>query len=99
MEITRELADHSRYPFTHQWLGSLLKDYKYPNDKVHDLVQHGYLQSVKRGLYIPGPALKAGKPEPFLLANQIMGPSYVSVDSALAYYGLIPERVYEVALR
>jgi hypothetical protein len=97
MDIALELAAHYRHPFTHQWLSSLLKNYKFPNDKVHDLVQHGYLQPVKRGLYIPGPTLQAGKPEPFLLANQIMGPSYVSVDTALAFYGLIPERVYEVA--
>jgi hypothetical protein len=37
-----------------------------------------------------------GKPEPFLLANHIMGPSCVSLDSALAYHQLIPERVYEI---
>src|SRR3546814_12610637 len=35
------------------------------------------------------------RPEPFLLANHIFGPSYVSVETALSYYGLIPERVYE----
>ncbi|TDX01114.1 type IV toxin-antitoxin system AbiEi family antitoxin domain-containing protein [Dinghuibacter silviterrae] len=97
MEIARELSAHARHPFTHQWLGSLLKKYKFPNDKVHDLIQQQLLEPVKRGLYVAGPALKTGKPEPFLLANHIMGPSYVSVDTALFYYGLIPERVYEIA--
>jgi hypothetical protein len=29
------------------------------------------------------------------LANHLWGPSYVSSDSALSYWGLIPERVYE----
>ena len=29
-----------------------------------------------------------------LIANHIYGPSYVSIESALSYYGLIPERVY-----
>jgi hypothetical protein len=97
MDISRELTRNARHPFTHQWLGSLLKEYKFPNDKVHDLVQHGWLLPIKRGLYIAGPALQSGKPDPFLLANQILGPSYVSVDTALAHYGLIPERVYEIA--
>jgi hypothetical protein len=31
------------------------------------------------------------------MANHILGPSYVSVDAALGYYGLIPERVYEIS--
>jgi len=76
---------------------SLLKDYKSPNDKVHALLGEGVLSSVKKGLYIAGPAAKANKPEPFLLANHILGPGYVSFDSALSYYGLIPERVYEIS--
>jgi len=48
-------------------------------------------------LYVAGPSLNTGKPESFLLANHISGPSYVSLESALSYYGLIPERVFEVA--
>jgi hypothetical protein len=35
-------------------------------------------------------------PEPFLISNHLLGPSYVSIDSALFHWGLIPERVYEV---
>jgi hypothetical protein len=30
-------------------------------------------------------------------ANQLYGPSYVSLDSALSYHGLIPERVYQTS--
>jgi hypothetical protein len=52
---------------------------------------------VKKGLYIAGPAIRSGKPENGLLANHILGPSYVSMDTALSYYGLIPERVYEIS--
>lgn len=76
---------------------SMLKDYKRPNDKVHALLNEGILEAVKKGLYIAGPAVKANKPEPFLLANHILGPSYISLDSALSYYGLTPERTYEVS--
>jgi len=31
-----------------------------------------------------------------LVVNLLYTPSYVSFDYALSYYGLIPERVYEV---
>jgi len=32
-----------------------------------------------------------------LVANHLRGPSYVSLESALSYWGLIPERVFEVS--
>jgi len=97
MDIRAEIQSHASQPLTHQLLLSLLKEYKRPNDKLHALLKDNVLEAVKKGLYIAGPALKAGKPEPFLLANHILGPSYVSMDAALSYYGLIPERVYEVS--
>lgn len=54
------------------------------------------MQQVKRGLYVAGPKIASLKPDPFLLANHILGPSYVSLESALSYHGLIPEKVYEI---
>ncbi|SFE16474.1 Transcriptional regulator, AbiEi antitoxin, Type IV TA system [Chitinophaga sp. CF118] len=97
MNINEAIQFYSSQPLTHQVVLSLLKDYKRPNDKVYELLQKGILESVKKGLYIAGPAIKANRPEPFLLANHIFGPSYVSLDRALSYYGLIPERVYEIS--
>ena len=32
-----------------------------------------------------------------LIANHIYGPSYILMEYALSYYGLIPERVYEIS--
>lgn len=97
MDLYQALRSYASQPLTHQVVVSLLKGYKRPNDKVHALLNEGVLESVKKGLYIAGPAIKTAKPEPFLLANHILGPSYVSVDTALSYHGWIPERVYEVA--
>jgi hypothetical protein len=96
MNIDQSIQSYSGQPLTHQLMLSLLKDYKRPNDKVHSLIGEGILQSIKKGLYVAGPAVKSVKPEPFLMANHILGPSYISLDSALSYYGLIPERVYEI---
>lgn len=98
MDYRPVLRRFSNQPLSHQLLVSILKDYERPNDKIYQLAKEGVIQSVKKGLYIAGPALNIDrKPEPFLLANHILGPSYVSVETALAYHGLIPERVYEIA--
>jgi hypothetical protein len=97
MDFTEAIRLHAHQPLTHQMLTSLLKDYQQPNDKIHKLLRDGFLQAVKKGLYIAGPKLNSGRPEPFLLANHILGPSYVSLETALAYYDFIPERVFEIA--
>jgi hypothetical protein len=95
MDITQAIRSYASQPITHQLLMSLLKDYKRPNDKVNSLVKKGVLESIKKGIYIAGPILNTIKPEPFLIANHLLGPSYISLDSALSFHGFIPERVYE----
>jgi len=95
MDILQNIRDHADIPLSHQYIMSLLMGFKRPNDKIHDLVKKGILTPVKRGIYIPGPVLGVSTPEPYLIANHLLGPSYVSAESALHYYGLIPERVYE----
>lgn len=97
MDLNYSLRSLAGQPITHQVLLSLLKQYKRPNDKVHALLNEGILEPVKKGLYVAGNALQAGKTAPFLLANHILGPSYVSTDAALAYHGCIPERVFEIS--
>ncbi len=98
MDYRPVLMRLSNQPLSHQLLASILKEYERPNDKIYQLAKEGVIQSIKKGLYVAGPALNVDrKPEPFLLANHILGPSYVSVETALAFHGLIPERVYEIA--
>jgi predicted transcriptional regulator of viral defense system len=72
----------------------VLKNYKRPYDKIGEWVDKGNLIQLKKGLYIIGPEISDKTPEPFLMANHIYGPSYISLDSGLAYWGLIPERAY-----
>ena len=83
-------------PFTRQLMLDMLKDYKRPNDKINELVKSGELITLKKGLYIPGEKTDLPSPEPFLIANHLWGPSYISLESAMSYWGLIPERVYEI---
>jgi predicted transcriptional regulator of viral defense system len=56
-------------------------------------VNNGRLIKLHKGLYtLAGPYRKI-KPEPFSIANSLKSASYVSLQSALSWYGLIPEFV------
>ena len=56
--------------------------------------QKGDLIRVRNGLYLAGEDIRRGHYNSFVIANYLVGPSYVSLESALSFYGLIPEAVY-----
>ena len=89
-----QLHHFGAVPFSHGALLPMLKDYRRPNDKIAEWLRQGVLLSVKRGLYIRG-GHAAGPCLP-LVANRLYGPSCVSLEFALAWHGLIPERTHEV---
>ena len=96
MKLISAITAMSDLPFTGQVLLPLLQEYERPFDKISELVEKGYLVRLRRDLYIAGPEVQSVVPEPFTIANHLFGPSYVTAESALSYYGLIPERVYHV---
>jgi predicted transcriptional regulator of viral defense system len=53
----------------------------------------GRLYQLRRGLYALAPPFQKIKPHPFVIANRMVRGSYVSCQSALAHYGLVPEYV------
>lgn len=53
----------------------------------------GRLFQLRRGLYALAPPYQRVKAHPYVIANRLVGGSYVSLQSALAHYGLIPEFV------
>ena len=68
-----------------------LRDYANPKAKLSRMVKQGEYFRIARGLYetdrnVPG----------HLLAGSIYGPSYISFEYALGYYGMIPEAVYTI---
>lgn len=66
-----------------------LNKYASPADKLSRMVQKGEYIPIVKGLY------ETEKTTPgYLLAESIYGPSYLSFEFALSYYGLIPEAVY-----
>ena len=56
-------------------------------------VAGGKLYQLRRGVYALAPPYQKTVPHPFLVANQMVHGSYISLQSALAYYNLIPEYV------
>lgn len=56
----------------------------------------GLLIQLKRGVYVLNKSDRKVNPSRFFFANQLLWPSYVSLESALGYYGLIPEAVVDV---
>jgi hypothetical protein len=84
--IQAEIVDY-------QALTDALKGLSSPRDKITDMLRQGIIIRVKKGLYVFGDKYRRYTYSKELLANLVYGPSYVSLDYALAYYGLIPERV------
>jgi len=82
-----------REVFDYQVLMSALADYRKPRDKLTRLLAEGDIVRIKKGLYCFGEALRREPISREYLANLILGPSYVSVEYALSFHGLIPERV------
>lgn len=91
------VKEYAEAPISRHLILELLSDYKSPNDKISELLKSKKLLSIRRGLYVTGPKLDLPSPEPFLLANHLRGPSYVSLESALSYWNMIPERAYEIS--
>lgn len=56
-------------------------------------VKSGRVHQLRRGLYALAPPHQKARPHPFVVANRLVRGSYVSLLSALAYHGLVPEFV------
>jgi hypothetical protein len=93
LDIRRETG---RDVLDYQQVVSFLHDYSKPRDRIGTLLANGELIRVRKGLYVLGESYRRGPVVRELLANLIYGPSYVSLDYALSYHGLIPERVEDI---
>jgi len=59
---------------------------------LHRYKKQGFILQIKRGLYVFPDVL----PPDVYVANKLYSPSYVSLEFALSYHGVIPETVYEI---
>lgn len=81
-------------PLNYDSLSSFLGNYKSIKDKIVSLEKKGDIIRVKKGLYVINPLLLSNPLSKELIANHLYDQSYISFETALSYYGLIPERVY-----
>ncbi|MCL5266971.1 MAG: hypothetical protein M1469_02570 [Bacteroidetes bacterium] len=56
----------------------------------------GLLVRLRKGVYLLNKSDRKIEPSSTYLANQLYTPSYVSLEYALSFYGLIPERVHDI---
>ena len=88
------LLDFGIIPIDYTSLRSIYPAHKSLNDKISDLEKQGTIIRLKRGMYVVSPQVSKKHISTELIANHLYGPSYVSMESALRFYGLIPERVF-----
>ncbi|WP_337384320.1 type IV toxin-antitoxin system AbiEi family antitoxin domain-containing protein [Prevotella sp.] len=83
-------------PVTSSVIASLYPDVKTKFAKVAQLERAGEIIRLRRNLFVVNPE-ETGLPlSSGLIANHLLAPSYVSMQTALRYYGLIPEAVYTI---
>ncbi|MCG3153692.1 MAG: hypothetical protein DKINENOH_00282 [bacterium] len=86
-----------RYPVvTASLLNSLGEDERVLRNQLSRWQKQGLILRLKKGMYLLNREDRSLHPSAFFLANQMVFPSYVSLESALAFYQMIPEAVYQV---
>ena len=94
--MIHNLEHIGQIPVTTSVISSLFPEIKAGNQKVRSLELSNKIIRLKKGLYVINPSITRLPISTELIANHIYSPSYVSMSSALRYYGLIPEAVYTV---
>jgi predicted transcriptional regulator of viral defense system len=74
-------------------LRSLGGDPKALSVQLSRWVRQGKLVPLRRGVFLLPPGLRRSQPPLEYVANLLVLPSYVSLERALSFHGLIPERV------
>jgi len=61
--------------------------------QLHKWIKQNKIIRLKKGVYTLNETDRKAELSPFLLANELYSPSYLSLEFALSYYNLIPEAV------
>ena len=76
---------------TNSLISELKTEYKAPKNRILTLEKQNKIFKVTKGLYETEKNVS-----PFYLSSAIYGPSYISFESALSFWNLIPEKVIAV---
>jgi hypothetical protein len=77
-------------------LEDCFSNYKSPKKKIFDLKKKGYLRQIRRGQYFNLKSKFLNSTPYEIIANTLYFPSYISMEWALQFYGLIMDRVSTV---
>lgn len=83
-------------PVTSSVIASLFPEVKTKSAKIAQLEKAGEIIRLRRNLFVVNPEETNQPLSSGLIANHLLAPSYVSMQTALRYYGLIPEAVYTI---
>lgn len=92
--MNNPLEQIGNIPVTASALESFFPRLKRSDQKIRLLERERQLIRLKKGLYVCSPEVTGKMLSTELIANHLYAPSYVSMSTALRYYGLIPEAVY-----
>lgn len=90
------LAKYGNLPVSAATLALEFPNIRKPGQKLGLLERDGDIIRLKRGLYVCSDKITGKTLSLELIANRLLTPSYVSMSTALRYYGLIPEAVYMI---
>jgi len=68
----------------------------YLRSQVVAWIKKGYIWQLKRGIYTLNNDDRSCELTDYVLSNALCSPSYISLESALSFYGIIPEGVYAI---
>lgn len=91
IEFQNHLSDY--YVFSLKDILKMLPDFK--RIQLDRWEKKGYLKKIKRGYYCFG-SQEVNRDFLFCTANKVYSPSYVSLEMALKFYGLIPEEIFQI---
>lgn len=93
VEVQEKLIEHGMVIFTPREFCTLFTVSGFAARKfIHHYVGKGLFIKLRNGLYV----LKGRHPSPYVIANKLYQPSYISLETALSFYHLIPEVVYSI---
>lgn len=92
--MNSELRKYGNMPVTAATLALEFPNIRKPGQKLGLLERDGDIIRLRRGLYVCSESITGKALSLELIANRLLTPSYVSMSTALRYYGLIPEAVY-----
>ncbi|MDR2840362.1 MAG: hypothetical protein LBV75_03715 [Paludibacter sp.] len=91
-----ELEKFGNIPIDNAVLSDITGDYNFPRNKVASMEKRGDIIRLKKGLYVVSDKISRKKISRELIANHLYGVSYISLETALSHYGLIPEKVFAI---